>query len=138
MSKLKDNEILALQKEVEAKKERIIKLKSKFSPETTCIFNGINLHTQKVEGLLTILARLILEASAWEDACKMAKVVVEFKFQDKTFEQWKHDILFLIDKHNLKEMEEELSEDIEFLDSLVSTDTKNKQKIDKIREKLSK
>jgi hypothetical protein len=135
MSKLKDNEIIALQKEVEAKKDRVSKLKSKFAPETTCTFTGINLHTQKIEGLIDVLSRLIISKNAWEEACKLSKVELEFTQQGFTFEQWKHDILFLIDRYNLKQMEEELSEDIEFLDSLVSKETKNKAKFNKIKEK---
>ena len=38
MSKLTDDQILELQKEVEAKQERIRALKGKFSPETTCVY----------------------------------------------------------------------------------------------------
>lgn len=140
MSKLKDFEILALQKEIEVKKDRITKLKSKFTPETTCTYKQdnevvTNLHVQKIEGLLEILSRLIINKNAYEEACKLAKLELVFTWQGFTFDQWKQDILFLIDKINIKTMESELEDDIEFLDSLVSKDTKNKQKFDKIKEK---
>ena len=142
MGKLSDAEILALQKEIEAKKERIAKLKNKFVPETTCTFKEstggvINLHIQKLEGLLNILAKLIVNKNSYEEACKLTKLEIKFSWQGFTFEQWKQDILFLIDKINIKSMEAELEEDIEFLDSLVSSATKNKQRFDKIKEKYS-
>ena len=143
MGKLSDVEILALQKEIEAKKERISKLKSKFTPETTCTYKQdtgaiINLHVQKLESLIDILAKLIISKNAYDEACKLAKIESEFAWQGFTFEQWKQDILFLIDKINIKVMEAELEEDIEFLDSLVSSATKNKQKFEKLKEKYSK
>lgn len=141
MSKLNDSDILMLQKEIEAKKDKIAKLKSKFAPETTCSYQSttgsFNLHVQSINKLLTILTELISNKTYWEEACKLSKVELEFKHQGFTFEQWSHDILFLIDRHNLKQMEEELSEDIEFLDNLVSKETKNKAKFDKLKEKYA-
>jgi hypothetical protein len=132
MSKLKDNEVLALQQEVEAKKERVSKLKSKFAPETTCTYNGQNLHTKSQLDLVLILAELITKRDNFDKANKLAKTNFSFQHQGFSYDQWDQDILFLIDKINLKQMEIDLQEDIEFLDSLVSRDTKNKQKFDKL------
>ena len=48
------------------------------------------------------------------------------------------DITFLIDKISLKAKETELQEDIQFLDSLVSKDTKNKKRFDDLMAKYGK
>ena len=138
MSKLSDEQILALQKDVEAKQARIKLLKSKFAPETTCVYNGANLHVMKVEGLVQTLAALMSSNDYFNKACKAVNVNLEFMHQGFTFEQWKHDIIFLIDKINLKAKEVELEEDIMFLDSLVSKDTKNKQRFDALMAKYDK
>ena len=138
MSKLTDDQILELQKEVEAKQERIRALKGKFSPETTCVYKGTNLHVQNIYSLVGILAELIGNKSFWDEACKLARTSIPFMVQGFTYEQWVADITFLIDKISLKAKETELQEDIQFLDSLVSKDTKNKKRFDDLMAKYGK
>lgn len=138
MSKLTDEQILALQKEVEAKQERIKALKGKFSPETTCVYKGTNLHVQNITSLTSILSDLISFKYFWDKACEVSRTNIPFTSQGFTYEQWVADITFLIDKISLKAKEAELEEDIQFLDSLVSKDTKNKKRFDDLMAKYGK
>ena len=54
---------------VEAKKDRISKLKNKFAPETTCSYTktgvNYNLHVQSVQNLLNILSWLITDKNSF-------------------------------------------------------------------------
>lgn len=142
MAKLKDADIISLQKNIQLKKDRISKLKNKFTPETTCVYKtpiGViyNLHVSNITNLLIILGQLNTDKNSFETACKIAKVTADFTYQGFTYEQWEKDILFLIDKINIDTMEKELMTDIEFLDTLISKDTKNKIKFDSILSKHS-
>jgi hypothetical protein len=135
MSKLEDEEILALQTAVETKRKRVQKQKARFAPETTCTYNGQNLHVKSVEGLVGVLADLIGRRNNHDEACEALCLDIDFKHQGFTYSQWESDIVFLVDKINLKKLESELSDEIEFLDNLVSKDTKDKKRFDSIKSK---
>jgi hypothetical protein len=142
--KLNDNEIIDLKKSIEDQKEKIIKLESKFVPETNCSYkrnensSPQNLHTKKPEDLVLILSYLIRDKQSFDEANKIAKTNYPFLQQDFTFEQWEKDIIFLIEKQNIKLLKQDLENDIEVLSSFISQDAKNKMAFDKLKSKYKK
>ena len=145
MSKELDEKVLALLKEVEAKRNEISKLSNKINYETRLTFalpdgKQINLNTvTDVNKFIYYFSIIKNHIDSIGSAAKLLGVE-EFdnKFEGFTLDEWASDIKTKIGLINIKQLKEDLKIKEDKLNGIISEDKKKELEFEKILKDFSK
>jgi len=96
----------------------------------------INIHTANVSDITHALAFLISSATAWEEACKVLEVKMDFIWGGYSLAEWKYDMHQRVSRINITDKKKELLDLEKKLNNVVSPEQRRLLEIEAITKAL--
>lgn len=144
MANERDKKIQELWNVVQQKKAQIAKLeKPNYKTNLSFVLDEQNatarINLQVINDIPTLvkqLARLTTMKKAFDDICFDLDLNEEFKHCGFTYDEWKHDIIAIIRKVNIKKEKDDLAHKEKRLNDLISPEEKERLELEAIEKEL--